>query len=61
MGKKFDKFEEAQNNANQARQDLAVANGGSTQAHITQANQVKWVADLHAERAWEDFIEDPEG
>lgn len=61
MGKKYDDFADAMKDVHKARLDLAVANGGSAQAHITQSNNAKYVADLKAEQAFEDLMDDPKG
>ncbi len=61
MGRKYDKYVEAVGRENQAKADLAAAQGGSSQAGMDSAYNKLFDAHIDTEEAWDKVMEDPTG
>lgn len=61
MGKNYDAYTKALKAQDAARDNMAVANGGSTKAGMTEATNNAKQADAAVNDAWDRLMQDPEG
>lgn len=61
MGRKYEEYEDATRELKAARENKAVANGGSTRNKSTEAHYRLEAAQSNHERTWNDMMDDPEG
>lgn len=61
MGKKYEKYLKAVDNHNQAKLNMMVAQGGSSQAGMAAAENKLLDAHIDQEEAWDKVMEDPTG
>jgi hypothetical protein len=61
MGRKYDKYVRAVEAENQAKADLAAAQGGSTQARMDAAWNNLYDRNIDTQEAWDKVMEDPTG
>ncbi len=61
MGRKYDKYVKAVEAENQAKADLAAAQGGSTQAGMDAAYNNLYDRNIDTQEAWDKVMEDPTG
>lgn len=61
MGKKYDRYVEANRQENLAKLNVHITNGGSTREASQAARDRAWNASIDTQEAWDEVIKDPEG
>jgi hypothetical protein len=61
MGRKYDKYVKAVEAENQAKADLAAAQGGSSRAGMDSAFNKLYDANIDTQEAWDKVMDDPTG
>jgi len=61
MGKKYDAYQKAAQAEGLAKNRLSDAEGGSTKAGMTEAQNNARQAEANSNMLWGEFIQDPEG